>query len=154
MKLDTEKIESLLADTSLVSKGDVEEIIAKALKLGGLNLEEAAVLLKAKGPELTRLIADGAALVKEKVFGSRVVFFAPLYLTNYCSNGCVYCGFRSTNKSASRKALTPQEAAGEALALEERGFKRALLVLGEDPERGVDYIIDVVNAIYKESKMR
>lgn len=154
MILDTQKIGSLLADTSTPSINSIEEILNKALRLGGLELSEAALLLKAEGTEIDNLITRGAALVKRQVFGSRIVLFAPLYLTNYCSNGCIYCGFRSTNKGTARMALSVDEAVREARVLEAKGFKRALLVLGEDPERGVDYIVETVRAIYKETNMR
>ncbi len=154
MIVETKKIESLLNDTSAPSKGVVEEILSKALELRGLDISEAALLLKAEGAELDSLITKCAALVKHKVFGSRVVLFAPLYLTNYCVNGCLYCGFRSANKGVQRRALSPDEAVKEAAILEAKGFKRALLVLGEDPERGLDYIVEVIAAIYKHTNMR
>ena len=154
MIVDAKKIESLISDTNAPSKGVVIDILNKALSLSGLDISEAVLLLKAEGGELDSLIREGAKLVKEKVFGSRVVLFAPLYLTNYCVNGCVYCGFQSANKGVSRRALSPDEAVKEAAILESKGFKRVLLVLGEDPARGVDYIVEVVRAIYKHTNMR
>jgi 2-iminoacetate synthase len=154
MLIDIEKIASLIEENAKPTKGEVLEIIEKAMELKGLDLHEAALLLSAEGRELHNLVKAGAAKVKERVFGSRIVLFAPLYLTNYCTNGCVYCGFRSANTDVARRALTPEEAVKEAKILEAKGFKRVLLVLGEDPSKGVDYITETVRAIYDGTGIR
>ncbi|MFQ5428099.1 MAG: [FeFe] hydrogenase H-cluster radical SAM maturase HydG [Thermodesulfobacteriota bacterium] len=120
----------------------------------GLGLEEAALLLNTEDKALLAELYKKAAQVKERIFGKRVVLFAPLYLSNYCINGCLYCGFRNAGKETPRKALTPAEVVQEARALIAMGFKRVLLVTGEDPRWGLDYIISCVNAIYKETDMR
>lgn len=147
------EIEALLRETP----GDpapVSSILKKALGLRGLTLEEAAALLNIEDPVLLESLYEKAGKVKERVFGRRVVLFAPLYLSNYCTNGCLYCGFRSSNKTVARKALTPEEAVIEAKALTGMGFKRVLLVTGEDPRWGLPYIISCVRSIYENTGMR
>ena len=120
----------------------------------GLGLEDAAVLLNTEDKALLETIFRKAGEVKERVFGRRAVLFAPLYLSNYCVNGCLYCGFRNSGEELARKALTPEEAAREARALVAMGFKRVLLVTGEDPRYGIDYIVSCVRAVYENSGMR
>ena len=120
----------------------------------GLGLEEAAVLLNTEDKTLLEEIYKKAGEVKERVFGRRAVLFAPLYLSNYCVNGCLYCGFRNSGEATARKALTPEEAAREARALVAMGFKRVLLVTGEDPRFGIEYIVSCVRAVYERSGMR
>ncbi len=153
MKIDAVKIEELIknADPSLAN---VASILEKASAGEGLGLEDAATLLSVTGEEALQALYGKAGEIKERVFGKRVVLFAPLYLSNHCTNGCVYCGFRSANKTVARKALTVPEAVREARALEEMGFKRALLVTGEDPRWGVDYIVSCVRAIYENTGIR
>lgn len=136
------------------SSGAVFSMLEKAGNGKGLLLEEAATLLNVTDPALLGEIYEKAGSVKERVFGKRVVLFAPLYLSNYCSNGCVYCGFRSSNKDAVRKALDEEDVVAEARALEGMGFKRVLLVTGEDPQRGLDYIIASIRAIYRSTGIR
>ncbi len=136
------------------SPGNVSSILDKASLGKGLKLEEAAALLSITDAQVRQALYKKAGDVKERLFGKRVVFFAPLYLSNYCTNGCVYCGFRSANKAVARKALTVQEVVREARALEEMGFKRVLLVTGEDPRWGLDYIISCVRAVYDNTGIR
>ena len=100
-------------------------------------------------------ILEKAAEVKEAVFGPRVVLFAPLYLSNYCSNDCLYCGFRKSNSLARRKALSPDEAVEQAKILSRMGFKRIILVAGEHPlHSGVDYLVEVAREIYSRTDVR
>lgn len=129
-------------------------LLKKAGAGAGLDEFEAAELLSIKDATRLNELYNAATELKLRLFGKRVVLFAPLYLSNYCTNGCVYCGFRSTNRGALRKALTVKEAVHEASLLEGMGFKRALLVTGEDPRYGLGYIVDCVKAIYKETGMR
>ncbi len=152
MTLDEKRLEGLAR--TVPDERDVRRALEKASLGKGLGLEEAACLLGAEGPELAAEITRTAAGVKRKVFGDRVVLFAPLYLSSYCTNGCLYCGFRSGNMDVVRRALTPEEAVGEARALEAMGFKRVLLVTGEDPRYSLDYITDCVRAVYKNTGMR
>jgi len=120
----------------------------------GLAIEAAALLLKTEDERLLGKLYKKANEVKERVFGKRIVMFAPLYLSNYCVNGCLYCGFRNSGEKTPRKALTPAEVVKEARALTAMGFKRVLLVTGEDPRWGIDYIISCVRAVYEETDMR
>lgn len=153
MKIDTGYIEALIKNPD-ASHGNVSSILDKASLGKGLNLQEAAALLSMTDEGALAALYKKAGEVKERVFGKRIVFFAPLYLSNYCTNGCVYCGFRSANGSVARKALTVQEVVREARALEEKGFKRVLLVTGEDPRWGLDYIISCVRAVYDDTGIR
>lgn len=153
MIIDTEKLNSLLCGPS-PDKSRVLSILGRAAKGKGLSLEDSASLLLVEDPSLLAEVFKKAGEVKEKVFGKRVVLFAPLYLSNYCTNGCMYCGFRNANKGVARNALTPQEVVAEATALESMGFKRVLLVTGEDPRFGLDYIVSCVKAVYEKTGMR
>jgi len=154
--LDFKKIKDL-AEGGPTNKIDFQRVMANldnADRAKGLSLEEAALLLNTKDRDLLSLLYKKANEVKERVFGKRIVMFAPLYLSNYCVNGCLYCGFRNSGEKTGRKALTPDEVVREARALTKMGFKRVLLVTGEDPRWGLDYIISCVRAVYKETDMR
>lgn len=152
MIIDEKMIEALLEGPADTARA------ARALKRAGageaITLEDAAALLKSEDAGVQEALLRTAAGVKEKIFGSRVVLFAPLYLSNYCTNGCLYCGFRSQNRGVQRTALSPEEAAREASALEAMGFKRVLLVTGEDGRYSTDYITACVRAIYDNTGMR
>ncbi len=158
MIVDVKKINSLLSSCKTSSDADVTVILDKAMELKGLSVEDVAVLLNVGSPgqmPLQNKILKAAGRVKEEVFGKRIVLFAPLYLSNECVNNCLYCGFRVENKKAVRKTLPVENAVMEAKALEAKGYKRLLLVAAENPARSnVDYILDVVNAIYKETGIR
>ena len=136
------------------SEKELSLILKDASCLKGLSLESAALLLAIKDENLLKRLFKAAGEVKEKVFGKRIVLFAPLYLSNLCVNGCLYCGFRSANKDVPRKALSTEEVVKEAVVLEGMGFKRVLLVTGEDPSHGLDYIIASIRAVYKETGIR
>ncbi|MEK7851557.1 MAG: radical SAM protein, partial [Deltaproteobacteria bacterium] len=158
MIIDRDKIETLLQNAGLPSDNDVNSILKKALELKGLSLEEIAVLLNVGAyghTPLQKSVLKAAGQVKDKVFGRRVVLFAPLYLSNECVNNCLYCGFRMENREAARKTLTVEEAVKEAKALVSKGYKRLLLVAAENPAKSnVNYILDVVKAIYRETDIR
>ena len=133
----------------------IRDILAKSLDLQTLNLTDVSALLAVMDRELWSVIFDTARKVKEKVYGKRIVLFAPLYLSNECMNDCLYCGFRKGNKDAKRKTLTIEEAVEEAALLAGRGYKRLLLVASEHPRRaGIDYFEKIVDAIYKKTDMR
>lgn len=154
MIIDSEKIESAIEASRGASSADAAAIIEKAGSGRGLSVFDAACLLSVEDASIARLIHEKAGGLKERLFGKRVVLFAPLYLSNYCTNGCVYCGFRAANKDMARRALAVDEAVAEARSIEAMGFKRVLLVTGEDPERGVDYVASVVRAIYAKTGIR
>ncbi|MBI5587866.1 MAG: [FeFe] hydrogenase H-cluster radical SAM maturase HydG [Deltaproteobacteria bacterium] len=153
MIVDTDRIETLLKET-VVTEDKVASVLERGAEAQGLTLEDAALLISIEDAKLREMLYRVAGAVKEKLFGKRVVLFAPLYLSNYCTNGCLYCGFRSSNRTVARKALTPEEVVVEAKTLEGMGFKRVLLVTGEDPRWDLKYIIDCVKAVYGNTGMR
>jgi len=120
----------------------------RAAELKGLSLAEAAGLLCASDPGLHAEILSAAAQVKQAVYGDRIVFFAPLYVSNTCQNDCTYCGFRRSNSSAKRVRLTPDQVKEQVRALERLGHKRLLLVFGEGPADTPEYIVSAVEATY------
>ncbi len=130
----------------------VQEIIQKSLDKNRLTLEETAVLVNADDPESIEAIKAGARALKQKVYGSRIVLFAPLYVGNQCVNDCKYCGFRASNKEAVRKTLSKEELVKNVEALEENGHKRLILVYGEHPKYDADFIADTVRTVYSVKK--
>ena len=130
----------------------VREVIAKSLNKQRLNLEETAVLLNAKDPELIEEIKQGAKDLKTKVYGNRIVLFAPLYVGNKCINNCKYCGFKASNKDAIRKTLSNDELVKEVEALEDNGQKRLILVYGEHTEYSPEFIAENVKTVYNVKK--
>ena len=126
----------------------VKEIISKSLEKNRLTLHETAILLNATDPELIEEIKEGARTLKTKVYGNRIVLFAPLYVGNKCTNNCEYCGFRASNKDAIRKTLSDDELIAEVKALEENGQKRLILVFGEHPSYSPEYIAHTVKTVY------
>ncbi|HCC71544.1 MAG TPA: [FeFe] hydrogenase H-cluster radical SAM maturase HydG [Bacteroidales bacterium] len=133
-------------------KSRVREVIARSLDKNRLTLEETAVLINADDPELIEEIKAGARALKEKVYGNRIVLFAPLYIGNYCSNNCKYCGFRASNKDAVRRTLSDEEIIKEVSALEDNGQKRLILVYGEHPNYSPEYIAHTVKLVYSIKK--
>lgn len=127
----------------------IDQIIAKA-KLGkGLDHREASVLLACDNKEKLQEIYDLAKKIKEDYYGNRIVLFAPLYLSNYCINGCVYCPYHMKNKHISRKKLTQDEIRREVIALQDMGHKRLAIELGEDPVNNpIEYVLDSIKTIY------
>jgi len=130
------------------SKERVRQVIAKSLAKNRLSLEETAVLINADSPELIDEIKAGARKLKEKVYGNRIVLFAPLYIGNKCSNNCLYCGFRVSNKEAVRQTLSDKQIIEEIKALEDNGQKRLILVYGEHRDYDADYIANTVKLAY------
>jgi 2-iminoacetate synthase len=150
--IDPDEIWGHLNNTAKPSRERVEEVINKSLGKERLTLEETAVLINADDPELIEMIKNGARTLKEKVYGNRIVLFAPLYIGNKCSNNCTYCGFRSSNKDAIRKTLNDQEIIQEVEALEDNGQKRLILVYGEHREYSPEYIAETVKIVYNVKK--
>ena len=127
----------------------VSEIIEKAKKRQGLTHREASVLLACEDREKIEEIYDLAEQIKKDFYGNRIVMFAPLYLSNYCVNGCVYCPYHLKNKNIARKKLTQEEVKKEVIALQDMGHKRLALEAGEHPEMNpIEYIIECINTIY------
>jgi 2-iminoacetate synthase len=127
----------------------VREIFSKALELKGLDYSDIMPLAKISDPVLLEELFATAKKVKEKIYGKRLVVFAPLYISNLCGNNCLYCAFRAGNKTIKRRALTQDEIAAETAALVKQGHKRLLLVAGESyPGEGFDYIIKSIETVY------
>jgi 2-iminoacetate synthase len=149
--INTEELHTILSKTG-ADKKSVEDVIAKSLAKHRLSLTETAVLLNADHPELIEQIKDGARQLKERIYGKRIVLFAPLYIGNKCSNNCTYCGFRSSNQDAVRKTLSDEEIIREIEALEENGQKRLILVYGEHAQYNPEYIAHTVTLAYNVKK--
>lgn len=129
---------------------EVQRILNKAKECKGLSHREVAVLLEIDDDETLNRMYRIAKEIKEKIYGKRIVLFAPLYLSNFCVNNCQYCGYKCDNKIGRRK-LTQQELQAEVRALEAMGHKRLLLEAGEDDEKcPIDYILECINTIYSE----
>jgi 2-iminoacetate synthase len=133
-------------------KRRVLDVISKSLDKHRLTLEETAVLINSAGTELFEEIREGARELKKKVYGNRIVLFAPLYVGNRCTNNCQYCGFRISNKEAIRKTLSDEELIHEVEALEDNGQKRLILVYGEHPEYSPEFIAHTVRTVYGVKK--
>jgi 2-iminoacetate synthase len=144
----------LLSKAQEPGEGELDSILFEASKGKGLGLEAAASLLAVRDKDMLGKLYRSAGELKERIFGKRIVLFAPLYLSNYCTNGCAYCGFRAQNRDLARKALSIDETVAEAKALEAMGFKRVLLVTGEDARWGLDYIVASIRAIYEKTGVR
>ena len=146
-----EEILETLAEAEVQSKNParVEEILAKAALCKGLTHREAAILLDCDDPVLEEKIYALAREIKHKFYGNRIVLFAPLYLSNYCINGCVYCPYHAKNRSIPRKKLSQAEIEAETRALIRTGHKRLALEAGEDPVHNpLEYILDSIKTIY------
>ncbi len=124
-------------------------LIERAKDCKGLTHREAAVLLECDIPEANDAIRNLAISIKEKLYGNRIVMFAPLYLSNYCVNGCTYCPYHSCNKHITRKKLSQEEIRAEVIALQDMGHKRLAIESGEDPVNNpIEYILDSIKTIY------
>ncbi len=127
----------------------VDKIIDKAAERKGLSHEEASVLLACEDESRIQRIYDLAEQIKKDFYGNRIVMFAPLYLSNYCINGCVYCPYHLKNKHIARKKLTQEEVRREVIALQDMGHKRLAIEAGEDPVNNpIEYILECINTIY------
>ena len=137
----------------------IDEILSKAEKRKGLTHREASVLLACENKEKIQKMYDLAREIKQEYYGNRIVIFAPLYLSNYCVNGCVYCPYHMKNKHIPRKKLTQEEVKNEVIALQDMGHKRLAIEAGEDPVNNpIEYILECIKTIYsvnhKNGKIR
>ncbi len=127
----------------------IENVLAKAEERKGLSHRDAAVLLACEDPATNEKIFKLAEQIKKDFYGNRIVLFAPLYLSNYCVNGCVYCPYHAKNKHIRRKKLTQEEIKREVIALQDMGHKRLALEAGEDPVNNpIEYILESIKTIY------
>lgn len=149
--INREEIEDTLAWAE-AHKSDrelIEPLLEKAKLAKGLTHREAALLLLCDLPDCNERIMHIAREVKEKIYGSRIVLFAPLYLSNHCINSCTYCPYHAKNKNIVRKKLTQEEIRNEVIALQDLGHKRLLLEAGEHPKMNpIEYILESIKTIY------
>ena len=137
------------AEENKNNKEAVEALIERARDCKGLTHREAALLLACEDPELVEKMYAAAKEIKKKFYGNRIVMFAPLYLSNYCINGCVYCPYHAKNKHIRRKKLTQEEIRREVIALQDMGHKRLALETGEDPKNNpIEYVLESIKTIY------
>lgn len=137
------------ADDNKHNASLIKEIIEEAKNRKGLDHRKASVLLACDIPELNQEIYELAGEIKKDFYGDRIVMFAPLYLSNYCVNGCVYCPYHAKNKHIARKKLTQEEIVREVTALQDMGHKRLALETGEDPANcPIEYVLESIKTIY------
>ncbi len=137
------------ADAHKADADVIDKILTKAKELKGLSHREASVLLACELPEKNKEIFALAEQIKKDFYGNRIVLFAPLYLSNYCVNGCVYCPYHAKNKHIARKKLSQEEVKAEVIALQDMGHKRLAIEAGEDPlHNPIEYILDCMKTIY------
>jgi 2-iminoacetate synthase len=142
-----ETIEYAMANKN--NRALIQEIIRKAKDMKGITHREALVLLECDLEDENQEIYQLAKEIKDKFYGNRIVMFAPLYLSNYCVNGCVYCPYHYKNKTIKRKKLTQEEIKAEVIALQDMGHKRLALETGEDPENNpLEYVLESIKTIY------
>lgn len=128
---------------------EMNRLLDKAARYEGLTHREAALLLMCEDAAVNERIMKTAIAVKEHIYGTRIVLFAPLYLSNYCINSCTYCPYHAKNKHIIRKKLTQEEVRREVIALQDMGHKRLLLEFGEHPKMNpIEYVVDCINTIY------
>ncbi len=144
---DAHKSDAALAEEILAKAQPVRD--GKTLNCSGLSHREASVLLASEVPGVTEKIFELAAKIKKEFYGNRIVLFAPLYLSNYCINGCLYCPYHAVNRDIPRRKLTQDEIRAEVIALQDMGHKRLAIEAGEDPKNNpIQYILESINTIY------
>ncbi len=149
--IDNNRIQDLLNNAGKAGEDKIEEMLKKSRSLKRLSLEETAALLAVNDPRLVKKIHEAAAYVKNAIYGNRVVLFAPLYISNFCANKCVYCAFQSGNAELKRKYLNAAEIREQVEWLLKRGHKRILVVAGESGVPGktaIEYYTEAVEAAY------
>ena len=145
--IDSDKLYEL-AENKIPDENELNEILNKALKFKGLNLAEVAALLRIEEPKQIKKIMEAASIVKEEIYGKRLVLFAPVYTGNKCINNCLYCAFRKDNKELKRVVLSMPEIRSEVSMLLKEGHKRILLICGESEENPADYMCDAIRNSY------
>ncbi len=127
----------------------IDEILKKAAEGKGISHREAAVLIEVESRDIEERIFHIARQIKERIYGNRIVMFAPLYLSNYCINGCVYCPYHAKNRTIPRRKLTQEEIRREVIALQDMGHKRLALETGEHPlHNPIEYVLESIDTIY------
>lgn len=147
--INDEHIWALLDANRSLPTAEIERIIEKSRAAKGLEPHEVAALIQINDKDLLEKIYAAARQVKEKIYGKRMVFFAPLYISNYCVNDCIYCGYHRNNKDMHRCRLDMSQIADEVRILEDMGHKRIALEVGEDPKNcPINYVLDAMRTIY------
>ncbi|ACC98883.1 Biotin and thiamin synthesis associated [Elusimicrobium minutum Pei191] len=150
MIINDAELSELIKNSKAPTEKELNKILLKAKKLNGLNKDEVLSLLNVEDEKQLEQIYSTAKFIKEEIYGNRMVLFAPLYISNLCSNECLYCAFRVSNKSLVRRALPQEEIEKEVIELLKQGHKRILLVAGESyPGGGLKYIFDSIDTVYK-----
>lgn len=147
--INEEEIEELLRKERDPEPQKIRDIIQKSLSIERLNPDETVALLNVEDEELWAEIFQAAGEVKKRVYDNRIVTFAPLYLSNFCINSCLYCAFRKENKKAKRRRLTLEEVKKETGSLVSTGHKRLIVVYGEHLLSDIDYMVDTIRIIYE-----
>ncbi|MGI5837918.1 MAG: radical SAM protein, partial [Chloroflexota bacterium] len=143
------EIQQILSDAKKASSKSAMQVIRKALDLKGLAPDEAAILLQSEDADVMRSLFEAAGTIKDRIYGNRLVFFAPLYLSSHCNNNCLYCGFRRDNKMVERRLLDQDEIVEQVRILLRMGHKRLLLECGESPGRSpIDYVVESIGTVY------
>jgi 2-iminoacetate synthase len=146
--IDDARIVRLLSEAESPSRSQIDRILAKAALAQGLTPEEVATLLMIEDPRMLVQLYNTALSVKHRIYGDRIVMFAPLYVSDFCVNKCTYCGYKVDNNFP-RRRLTQEELRQEVMELENMGHKRLALEAGEDPVNcDIDYIIECIKTIY------
>ena len=147
--INSTKIEDVLRSTEQASAATIHSILDKALEMKGLEPEEIALLLNITDADMLEELFRTALKVKQEIYGNRLVLFAPLYVSNLCSNNCLYCGFRADNKDIVRRSLTIDEIKEETRIILEQGHKRILMLMGENHSGyKFDEFLEAIQAVY------
>ena len=148
--IDEQVIFGCLNNPAPPEAGRVREILAKARELHGLSFDETATLIALKDADLTAELFAAAKAIKEEIYGSRLVLFAPLYISNACTNECAYCAYRASNRELHRRVLSQEEIAAETKIIIEQGHKRILMVAGEayPDHNSLQYVFKAVETVY------
>ncbi len=147
MQLDIKKLDTLASREEISSK-QLTVVLEKAKELNGLNLEDVSQLLSVTSDEGIKQLLETSKIVKKEIFGNRMVLFAPLYTGNYCSNNCLYCGFRAANTDLERIRLSQEQIALETEKLLDEGHKRILLLCGESNKTPLESTMEALKTIY------
>ncbi len=143
------EIARILEENKRPEPAKVRAVLDKAKEMKGLNIEDVAVLSNISDPMQLFELFEEANIIKEKIYGKRLVIFAPLYISNLCANECTYCAFRAKNKAVVRRSLSQDEIRRETEILVSQGHKRVLMVAGESyPKQGFQYVLDSIATIY------
>lgn len=152
--IDEDYIWDLIKESEKASKEDIQRVLDKAKEMKGLNHKDVAILLNLKDKNQEKELHETSFALKKKIYGDRVVLFAPLYIADYCVNNCVYCGYKYDNKF-DRKKLSLEEISNEVKSLEKIGHKRLALEIGEDLiNTDIDYILAAIKTIYESGDIR